>query len=91
MSFEIHTFRIGKFSRYWLLISKLFLQCSKIHIQNNNKTILWKTFGIENTIQIITHIYIYMSHFAYACKVRYPLKLVLENPNISGSIELFAL
>ena len=35
--------------------------------------------------------YIHMSHFAYACKMRYPLNLVLEVGNISGSTELFAL
>ena len=74
MSFEIHTFRIGKFSRYWLLILKLFLQCSKIHIQNNNKKILWKTFGLENRIQIITYV-----TFELLCKkAHYPLNLVLE-------------
>ena len=34
---------------------------------------------IENYIYIIyIYIYIYMSHFAYACKMRYPLNLVLE-------------
>ena len=31
----------------------------------------------DNTIYLIA--FIYMSHFSYACKMRYPLNLVLES------------
>ena len=36
-------------------------------------------YRIKETKQVYIYIYIYMSHFAYACKMRYPLNLVLEN------------
>ena len=42
-----------------------------------------KTFGTNSEI--------YMSHFAYAWKMRYPLNLVLENSEYLGSIEHFCI
>ena len=33
----------------------------------------------HKTTPILIHVQIYMSHFAYACKMRYPLNLVFEN------------
>ena len=37
-------------------------------------------FGLTNRVSyVLCTKDIYMSHFAYACKMRYPLNLVLEN------------
>ena len=53
-----------------------------LEVSCSHSDLLWNNHNLHETLQLSNvppNIYIYMSHFAYACKMRYPLNLVLEN------------
>ena len=63
----------GRYESYWNVF--LFLKAVQKKYLQISEVVTTNSFIIICSL----HLQIHMSHFAYACKMRYPLNLVLEN------------
>ena len=54
------------------------MQAHVWHVVTGSHNLLLAGYWVNTQMKIVIFLKLHMSHFAYACKMRYPLNLVLE-------------